>query len=306
MVSPSPPSSLAEPLGAPITALPAFTPSLTRRASSVWSASSEKGSAAHSAKDGLPTMLLTPSFANRGFVTRFSPLATTHTQQPPSDGVPTVAPASSARSGRSLGARLRQASPSLWEQHGRRLSAPSGYTETAGESRAEASDVQSSSSCRLAKRPADARLGGGSRTWGHPLRPSIYCQPGRAIAVPYLPPSMLQPCALRPVHRPPTHPVILPTGQPCRPPSFYPVAASEGATPSFQLQAPSGLTDSEDESEGEGETAVESRRRPSLGAAGVRPLSPAEVALSELTTRLEVQLRVGGWVGGRVVVGGHG
>jgi hypothetical protein len=72
--------------------------------------------------------------------------------------------------------------------------------------------------------------------------------------------------------------------------------------PSFQLQAPSGLTDSEGESEDEGgrEAAVESRRRPSLGAAGVRPLSPAEVALTELTTRLEAQLRVGGCTAGKL------
>ena len=78
------------------------------------------------------------------------------------------------------------------------------------------------------------------------------------------------------------------------PPPLPPAAASEGASPSFAIQAPSGLTDSEGESDGEGEEAgvVESRRRSSLGA-GVRPLSPAEVALAELTTRLEKQLRVG-------------
>lgn len=74
-------------------------------------------------------------------------------------------------------------------------------------------------------------------------------------------------------------------------------AASDAASPSFAIQAPSGLTDSEDESEEECEEAgvVESRRRSSLGA-GVRPLSPAEVALAELTARLEKQLRVS-WVG---------
>lgn len=93
----------------------------------------------------------------------------------------------------------------------------------------------------------------------------------------------------------------MPALAPCVPPSRL-HAASEGASPSFQFTAPSGLTDSEDEEDestgGQGgrsrrHSEAESRRRSSLGA-GVRPMSPAELALTELTTRLEKQLKVWG------------
>ncbi|GAB4823632.1 hypothetical protein N2152v2_010678 [Parachlorella kessleri] len=208
-------------LGTPITSLPAFTPLSIRRGSSAHSRGSSmvdgKACPVAGASDGLPTMLLTPSFANRGFVTRFSPLGPAAARDGPARterghqliaALDTAAtPLTSAKSGTAISSQARQVSPLLWEQHGRRLSAPSGYTDT---------------------------------------------------------------------------------------------AASEAATPSFQIQAPSGLTDSEGESDGEGGQEADSgaswdsRRRGSLGAAGLRPLSPAEVALAELTARLEAQLQVQG------------
>lgn len=62
---------------------------------------------------------------------------------------------------------------------------------------------------------------------------------------------------------------------------------SDAATPSFSMQVPSGWTDDEDD----GEEVVSSRRRSSVGA-GVRPLSPAEAALAQLTAVMEEQLRL--------------
>ncbi|KAI7837388.1 hypothetical protein COHA_008755 [Chlorella ohadii] len=66
---------------------------------------------------------------------------------------------------------------------------------------------------------------------------------------------------------------------------------SDAPAPSFSLQAPSGLS-SDDEDEVDSKAASR-RRRSSTGAgAGVRPLAPAELALAEVTARLERQLRV--------------
>lgn len=57
--------------------------------------------------------------------------------------------------------------------------------------------------------------------------------------------------------------------------------------PSFSLQAPSGVSDSDTDDE----SIVESRRRSSIGAS-VRPVSAYEVALAETTSRLSQQLQL--------------
>ncbi|EFN53838.1 hypothetical protein CHLNCDRAFT_135914 [Chlorella variabilis] len=69
---------------------------------------------------------------------------------------------------------------------------------------------------------------------------------------------------------------------------------SEAAAPSFSLQAPSGLSsDDEEEEVDSGAAAAAGRRRRLSAPAGVRPLTAAELALAEVTARLEAQLRVG-------------
>lgn len=283
------PNQSSDPLGTPITSLPAFTPVFSRRAS--WdqrraSSSSSRtpldtpatGAAAADGRGGHAAA--TPSFANRGFVSRLdSPDVVQSSSQS------AAAVTSSSASG---GALLRPAAPTLWERHGRRLSAPSGYTETAGGWGVLAAAILGAavSSLLWHNRGGDIRHcwpgrqagGGGCIMSGRAQAELVPCNPHEP--------------------RPSLLPLLL---------LLLLCAASEGPSPSFQIQAPSGLTDSEDESEdedgqhqerghgGRRSSGLERRRHSlggSLGAAGVRPLSPAELALSELTARLERQLKV--------------
>lgn len=134
LVSPSPPAAA---LGTPITALP-ITPAFGRRSSLGRASASSDGrlstdraaraaSAAGSACDGQP--VATPSFANRGFVSRFSagpqPAAAAGSEDREGSSTPLSGPRPSWQPREARGA-------GLWERHGRRLSAPSGYSETAG------------------------------------------------------------------------------------------------------------------------------------------------------------------------------